>query len=223
MTSNNIFIINIRTFDDDTKTEEKNNIQFSLKYVCKTFFVWIFGTIALSVVFAVPWTTIPRTNSIIYQSHWIEAIAPSTAALLLVAAANFYELSTWTREQSLMTLSIYLKIYFMNLISFSILYILSFVIWSEYLQFNHPLPHLGLIILPMLIILTIGLWFILPSHLLTKRDFRKKLRMYMLFMVWAQASNVQREFLNYLFTNVTVEFQFLVPFVVAISRKVDKL
>ena len=222
MTSDAVSIISVKRINDEIETEDKNNIQFSLKSVFLTFFVWIFGTIALSVVFAMPWTTIPRTNSIIYQSHWIEAIIPSTAALLLVAASNFYQVTTWTGEKSLTTFGFYLKIYFMNLISFSFLYVLSFVVWSVYLQFNHPLPYLGLILLPMLIILTIGLWFISPSHLLAKRDFGKKLQMYLIFMVWAQVSNVQREVLNSLFTNVPVEFQFLVPFAVAVCRELDK-
>lgn len=38
------------------------------KDVWKVLGLSFFGIIAVSVIFAVPWTTIPRTDSIIYQS-----------------------------------------------------------------------------------------------------------------------------------------------------------
>ena len=41
------------------------------------FAILSFGIIAASVLFAIPWTTIPRIDSIIYQSYWWEKIIPS--------------------------------------------------------------------------------------------------------------------------------------------------
>ena len=35
--------------------------------------------IGLSVFSVIPWTSIPRTNSIIYQSYWLELLLPTTS------------------------------------------------------------------------------------------------------------------------------------------------
>ena len=52
--------------DEEDKKEEN---MFSVNDVFKALGHSIFGIIGFCVLFAVPWTTIPRTNSIIYQSH----------------------------------------------------------------------------------------------------------------------------------------------------------
>ena len=53
------------------------------------------GIIAASVVWAIPWTTIPRTNSIIYQSWWMEILLPTATYLMLIAAGDQINLTVW--------------------------------------------------------------------------------------------------------------------------------
>ena len=45
------------------------------------------GTIALCVLFFIPWTTVPRTDSIRYQSYWFETWLPHATLTILDAAA----------------------------------------------------------------------------------------------------------------------------------------
>ena len=113
MTSDDISIISIQRMEVESATENKmkDDIQWPLKDVCKALSIRVFGIIAFSVLFSMPWTTIPRSNSIIYQSHWIEILLPCATVSLLLTASIFFELTTWTKEESLMTVCNYLKIY----------------------------------------------------------------------------------------------------------------
>ena len=208
----------ISCFDEDNVKKEN---QFGIKDAFKALGFSIFGIIGFCVLFAVPWTTIPRTNSIIYQAHWMEVLLPTSTACILSAGSILFDLRFWTKEKALMSLGIYLKMYFMMVTTCAILYIACYVIWTIILHFNHPFPHLGFIILPTWIMLMFELWLILPSNLLLKQEFRRKLRFYMLYFVWFEMMGIQNEVLSYLFANAPAGLQFLVPFLVAGCHKLD--
>ena len=178
--------------------------------------------IVFCILFAIPWTTIPRTNSIIHQSHWWEVFLAVSTSFILSAGSILLDLISWTQERSLISLCVYLKMYFMIVIPCILLYIACYMVWSKLLLFNHPLPNLALIcLLPTWIILPLGLWLILPSHLLKKQDFRRKLKMYMRYFLWFLLMVVQNEVLSLLFANAPSGFQFLVIILVIGCHKFD--
>ena len=183
----------------------------------------VLGIVAFSVVFTVPWTAIPRTNSIIFQSSWFEVLLPTASIVILTAGNVFLDLTIWTKERALYSIGFYLKIYSTSVILFTVLYIICYVIWSVYLQFNHPLPNLGLIMMPMYIIFAVLLWFILPSQLRHDDNFRKKLHIYIFYtIVWNPVTLFLKEVLNYFFITFSSNLQFFVPFMVAVCREFDK-
>ena len=194
------------------------DIMNSIRAIC----ISAIKIIVFSVLFTIPWTVIPRTNSIIYQSHWWEVMIPMATWFVLTAASQILLFKTWFKEQTLISISNHFKMFLMNLIPFSVLYIISYLIWSVYMQFKHPLPNLGLIIIPNYIIWAIGLWFVLPSHLLAKNNFRRKLKIYMIYFLWQQVANIQKEVLSNLFKVFPAGWQFFVPFLVAGAREIDK-
>ena len=67
----------------------------------------------------------------------------------------------------------------------------------------------------------IGIWFILPTAIVAKNHFRKRLKFYMLHQLWQFISMISREVLSYLFANAPGGFQFLIPFLVAGCRELD--
>ena len=222
MSSDEISVISIHEINCGKKAEEKTNDKNrKARHIVRSSGFLLFGIIGLCVLFAIPWTAIPRTNSIIYQSYWMEALLPCFSVHVLLALSVCLELTTWTKEKDLMSISSNMKLFFMSLAAHTFLYIICYAIWSAYLQMNHPMPFLGLIAIPMMIIFSIGLWFILPSHILAKEDFRQSLLVYMLYLAWIQALNIQKEILSYLFDNPPFGFQFLVPFMVAGARELD--
>jgi len=196
--------------------------RLNLQNLWRALCISIFGIVGISVLFVIPWTIIPRTDSIIYQSHWMELLLPSFTITMLCAGTQILRLSIWTKEEEIMSIWIYLRLFLTCQIIWSLLYIISHVIWTIYLQFNHPLPLLHIIILPLLIIFTITLWIVLPSHLLENENFRQKLKFYMLYLPWLVITGLLREIPLYLFDNVPGTFQFLVPFLIAGCRELDK-
>ena len=148
---------------------------------------------------------------------------PTAELSIVVVGKRFLQLTTWIREDTLMSAGNFLKMYLMDVIIFDILYISSYLIWSVYLQLNHPLPNVGLVTLvPSWNLFTIGLWFILPSHLTANKSFRQKLKFFTFYQIWHQITIILREFYSFLFTNAPYGFQFLVPFLVAGVRELDK-
>ena len=61
---------------DEHIGQYSQSVRFSTKDAFK-FLSLSVGIIGLCVLFIIPWTTIPRTDSIVYQSHWAEIILPS--------------------------------------------------------------------------------------------------------------------------------------------------
>ena len=151
----------------------------------------------------------------------MEVMLPTSTACVLSAGSILFDLRFWTKETSLMCFGIYLKMYFTMVTTCTILYIACYLFWTDLLHFNHPLPHLGFIIMPTWIILMIGLWFIFPSHLLLKQDFRRKLKFYMLYFIWFELMGIQNEILSFLFANAPTGLQCLVPFLVVGCHKCD--
>ena len=219
-----ISVIRVQGINNDETVVGNRQVdsKFTIINSFKTISTSAIKILLFSVLFTIPWTVIPRTNSITYQSNWWEVIIPMTTFFVLSAAGQVLHFRTWFKEPALMSVSNYFAIYFMNLIPYTVLYISSYVIWTVHFQFKHPLPNLGLIIIPNYIIMAIGLWIILPSHLLATNDFRQKLKIYMGYFVWQQMANIQKEVLSNLFKVFPAGWQFLVPFLVAGAREIDK-
>ena len=209
---------------ESSENESKSNTMENT--VSKTIRKIVFHSIAvvgISILFVAPWTTIPRTNSIIYQSYWMELLIPSPTNWITIVAADLLNLTVWTQERSVIYPLVFLKLYFVYSAPLILLYILSYMIWCVYLGYNHPLPHVMIVLLlPVQILTMISFWLVLPSSLLEKETFRRKLRIYMVYCLWCILIAIQNEVLSFLFSNVPISFQFLVAFLVAACRELDK-
>ena len=168
-----VSIISINTISCKEEPEESDSRQENiglLKDVCKII-AFSIGIIALCLVFVVPWTSIPRTNSIFYQSYWMESCLPNSSNIIVLAGADLLNLTIWMKEKSLRSFKVYAKIFFSNWIPFIVIYVSTYLIWTVHLGFNHPLPNLvSVISLPLWIIVMTSYWIVLPKDLLAKDD-----------------------------------------------------
>ena len=218
--------VSIFTIEDSHGSKERDKNMndgktFNLRSVYTAILSFIKITI-FCILFAIPWTTIPRTNSIIHQAHWIEVLLPVSSSFILSAGSFLLDLRFWTQEKALISIRVYLKMYLVILTPCTVLYITCYIIWSLWLEYNHPLPYLSIVcLLPTWITWPFALWFILPSGLLTNLVFRRKLRMYMAYFVWFVIMVFQNEVLSFLFVNSYAELQFLVVFLLAACQKFD--
>ena len=62
---------------------------------------YVFAVLAFCSAFASPLTLIPRTNSILYQSHWFDFNLPVAILLLLDAANTVLPMATFFKEKTL--------------------------------------------------------------------------------------------------------------------------
>ena len=108
---NFIFIIDSQDVSCEKDIDQHNQRErFSTKDAFK--FVWLsVRIVGLCILFIIPWTTIPRTDCIAYQSHWAEIILPSAITYALTAAADLQNLITWTKEKSLATFRVFLTMF----------------------------------------------------------------------------------------------------------------
>ena len=213
--------------NEDVKYPEKEDDLVLLKNCyhqrneCGAFFSFL-GIIAFCILFAIPYTIIPRHNSIVDQSYWIEVLLPVYLSFLLSAGSILLDMILFFEEKALKSVKVYLKMFFVIVVPCTILYIASYILWSLVLGFNHPLPYLAIIcLLPTWGILPFAHWFILPKNLLEKEDFRKKLKTYMFFFLWFVLMVFQNEVLSFLFANAPTGSQFLVVFLLAACQKFD--
>ena len=176
ISNDTISVISVRDVSGNNGIPENlraENDETTLKRIGKIL-VFSFSTVVLSVSSVVPWTTFKRTNSIFYQSYWPEVLMPAATYWILAAVGDLLNLTIWTKERSLISLKMFLRLFFMYMIPYTIFYILGYSIWSVYLGLNHPLPWLGMALLPSWMAFAIGLWFFLPSKLMANEDFQKK-------------------------------------------------
>ena len=101
MSTKVISVINVDgiTREEEAISMEKEDVKRYVKEICRVIGISVFGIIGFCLLFVMPWTTIPRTNSIIYQAYWMEAMLPLLTIHVLGALTDILNLSTWTEEK----------------------------------------------------------------------------------------------------------------------------
>ena len=195
--------------------------QFTTKDALKFPFMFI-GIVGICVLFIIPRTMIPRTDSIVYESHGLEVCLPLVTYWILQAAADMQNLIIWTKETCLARFRIFYIMFLMYYITFILICVSCYIVWTVYLGLNFPIPYGPIVTsLPTWIAFQVCLWFFLPSELLRKKDFKRKLRIYVGYFLWFVVTLSLVEVLSYLFFNLPANMQFLVPFMIAACREVD--
>ena len=103
-----VYTISIIRVKDESSTTETSRNEVSkddgnaLRSIYKIALITL-GTITLSSLSVVPWTMIPRTNSIIFQSSWMELMLPFACISILYAATDMLNLTIWTKEPSIIS------------------------------------------------------------------------------------------------------------------------
>ena len=226
MSINQVSVICIREIHNDETTNEINrekDTKLNFKEFFKVIVFSSIGIVGTSVLFTFPWIIIPRANSIIYQSAWMEIQFPLVFNYVLVTGNEVLNLKIYTKEEAMMSVRIFLRIFLMYLISGNGLYMMSYLLWTKYLGFYHPLPNVGLIMtLTQWTIIPVGLWLLLPSALFVKRGFRRKLRYYTIQYLWSIIVVFALEVVSYLFANLSAQLELLACFIFIAIRELDR-
>ena len=163
-----VFIVeSCQTTDNSGEHTDDNNVDKidDMKNVSYWNSLYIFGILMACFLNAAILFLIPRKNSILYPEFWYETLIYFVIGVLSrLSASHIVELFTFTRVQDLVTRSHYLKVFSTCSLSFAIPYCMSYVIWTLWLENNHPLPHLGTFaLLGDISINIVAFWFFLVS------------------------------------------------------------
>ena len=220
-------ISNIKIFEISSHVENENNYTNEINYVTrKSISYWnglhILSILAICAVHLIPLSIIPRNNSIIYQSYWFEFNLPVAIFMILMTANDLLNLLVFTKEESLLCKPVFLRLYSLYLMAWIVPYILSYWLWSVYLSYNHPMPYLGFNFIISQIIFMVGIWFVLPSDLLSKPEFRRKMTIYTWYFLWSLMLVIQNEVIAFMFKNLPSMLQWIMAFIIPALKELDK-
>ena len=226
MSFDQVSIINMRHGNREKDIDDNNDVKktnVDPKEMFKVLGFSILGIIGLCLLFTIPWIIIPRTNSILYQSAWMEVTVPMTINFVLLTGNEVLNLAVFTQEKSMISIKVFSRIFLMYLISGIGLYTLGYMIWTQYLGFYHPLPSVGVVVsVSQWAIFVIGLWNLLPSEYMVRQEFRRKLKMYTIYYIWTIIVVFELEGVTFAFVNLPNQYQFLACFVLIASRELDR-
>ena len=203
--------------NDDDNNAGKNDKIKNLKYWnC----LYIFGILTACVLNAAVLFLIPRKNSILYPEFWYETLLYSVIGISSrLSASHILELFTFTRVQDLLTISHYLKVFLTHSLSFTIPYSISYVIWTIWLENNHPIPLLGIFFLPADVSINIvAFWFFFSHELRQQATIKRQAKAYVIFRGWAFLQSFARAMLSSIATSsLQMMLILLIPAVKKIS------
>ena len=104
----------------------------------------VFSVLAICIVFISPLTIIPRTNSVFYQTHWLEVNISIGVVLIARAGNEVLNMSIYFKEKSLQSFQILLRMWFLFMTMWIVPYLVAYLTWCIYLGYNWPLPYVFL-------------------------------------------------------------------------------
>ena len=166
------------------------------------------------------YTLIPRSNSIFYPQIWYEfAIVFTTFASFRLATTQLLEVVIYLNVNSLKSAWMWLKHFLRILLIVGTLYLSTYLIWTVYLGYRHPMPFqilngtiAWLVSLPMLFV-----W--LPKELVEEKDFRQKIYFFILYDIVFFIVHQHFTGLSILFGVLPDNFQWAMSFIIPLSRE----
>ena len=200
--------------------EDKQNIQEDNKTspwnICH-----VLSVLIICVVFLATITIIPRTNSIFYQSHWYEINFCFLVLIVLPTVGNALNMATYFREKSLLSIWVMIKIYSMFIVIWAVPYLIAYLVWCQYLDFNWPIPFLGYNYILFNVVRPAALWISIPRDLYEKENFPRNFKLYSLYLGIALVFGVLREGLSIFLKVLPGYLQWIIAFLIPLLKNVE--
>ena len=183
----------------------------------------VFSVLIVCGIVAVPVTLVPRINSIFYQSKWYEFNFVMIGVLLLSAANEVLNVATYFKEESLLSIRMLLKTYSFHMVAWTVTYLIAYMIWCQYFEYNWPIPFLGYIYFILITIRPAAIWVLFPRNLKRNKDHQRNFRLYYLYVINAIIFGVLKESLSILFKSLPGNTQWIVAFLVPLLKQFETL
>ena len=186
--------------------------------------------IGITTLFLAPQTLIPRHNSIYYPNYWYEinvVIVPVGSIILVLR--TMLEWFTFTKEKSILTTTVGLKVFASIYLPTISLAVFSRVYWTTLMGFPHPMPLHGIFVFFLgwfLCICAYRSGIVFPSDLRMNDGFKNKIKTYVMFDAWWLVMNFQKDVLSIGFKSITgypqCLFAVLIPFAKDMNKRILK-
>ena len=181
----------------------------------------VFSVFVACIGFSCSFTLIPRTNSIFYQAHWLEVNIPVGFLMLLDAVRVVLTMAIYFNDDSLKSFQTLVRMYLLNMTTWIVPYLIVYLIWCSYLGYNWPIPYLGYNMLIGNITFFAGMWIVLPHNILSKKEFQRNMKLYILVFIVGMIMLCLREGISILFKILPAYLQWTVAFLIPLLKHFD--
>ena len=181
----------------------------------------VFSVIIVSVVFLVPITLIPRTNCIFYQSNWYEFNFVAMGLMLLLAANEHLNMAVYFKDKSFLAFRMLFKTYSLFMVTWTIPYVIAYMIWCRYLKYNWPILFLGYNYVVLTVAKPAVMWISFPRNFRRNKDLRLNFRLYCLYIFSGLIFGVLREGVSFLFKALPGYLQWITALLIPLLKRLD--
>ena len=138
-------------------------------------------------------TLIPRHNSLLDQSYWLEISIVAAPAYLIRTALIALDFIVLFENDSMITPRIFVKCYLANFLTWIVGYCTIYMIWKMILEYNHPMPLYNFILyFPTKIVSVVSVPLMLPREFSHDEESKIKLKNIVWFELgWLLASTIK--------------------------------
>ena len=221
-----LIIAEIRGFDiiylhrNATNGETGNyfqQINEKFSAIVYTFLIWIFPTLNTCI-----FTLIPQHDVIKMPEYWYELVFIFISGYLLIGTLSMiFHGSLLMNVDYVKSFKAFWILFLSSSIAFALCYVLAYILWVYVLKYHHPLPFGGYICAILSVIaLWVSLWFHYPLEWRNNYQFRKRLKNYILLGVMPIFTSFIYNAISFLFSVVSVHFQWILAFPLPIVQHV---
>ena len=164
---------------------------------------------------------IPRHNSVKDPTYWFEIILPAGFEIIFSATILVLDLSILMDRETLISPWMYLKVNSTYLLSWIIPFCSCYFLWTAILDYNHPMPFVGLICKlssSIVAIITTPI-FVLLGHF-EKQEFKRKSNNFFGYQLLWFVDGIVKDLLSRVFSQLReTDAQCLVAILIPIAKR----
>ena len=193
MAPEKIFVISRKEISGQQRSNERKVESLDVSYVNYLNWFHILSILAACCVTMSTLTLIPRHNAILDSKYWFEILFPLEVWLIIDTFSRVLDLSVLMGKKSLLSILFCMKIFLCRFLTLLTCFCLCYVIWTIILEYNSPMPMLGLIVMTCSIVsLLVSIILFIPREYMKEEDFKCRLKNFILYQsFWIVVTIIQ--------------------------------
>ena len=176
--------------------------------------------IGLCVIFASPILLLPQHNVITSPQYWYEGMITGCLSFVVsLTLDTLIALKFYFKIGYIISIRLFLNLYIAAAIAAVITYTLSYLIWTTILGYYFPMPYMLFLGYIQFLVQYLTLYFLFPKHLLTEREFQKKVLAFIFSRFLVMFVDTQYKMSTFLFTSLDLKLQWILAFLLPFLRE----